>query len=539
MLEQKVRYMSLIGQMVRASPADEVDVDEPPDGKARTHLSAAARGELLKMEDALGAQLLAWWRLLGVIKARETGGHGDEGKKKKERSGIFGRIGGRQHKKGANLGLDDKQAEELASTVSSKKTGTATLLAGKEAGYVHAVAAFSVERVTVQLRAVGATADALRIELGGVEVMRRPSLHRGATPSWGCASLRWWAPPRRGPSSASPRSACRRAGAGAGAGDHDPVDGHRAPSTAKAPRSRRRRRRRQRRRNRRRAATRRRAAEGREPLLFAPQRTSSARGEQRSPPPPLPRPPPRRRRRRPRRRRRRPTRRQAVVARGGAGGARRMFEADADCTLPNELQVEVAHVGSTYDAAAWGRARDYFAPAEDVQLGSAVSSTATIRKGYPKLLRVIAGMLKQPWCGRRRRLEPAGQRRSSQLPLSSPRAPRAPLCRRWTLEKEIIGAFRTSLSAFVVPPGFHVFDFRMGGATLRLVNPDAKGPAAPELDHLVVMAIPSLHLNRAITPSGARHACHRSRTHAHGSGGVEPAAPRAPRAPAATSAPPP
>ena len=144
-------------------------------------------------------------------------------------------------------------------------------------------------------------------------------------------------------------------------------------------------------------------------------------------------------------------------------------------------------------------------------------------------------MLKQPWCGRRRRLEPAGQRRSSQLPLSSPRAPRAPLCRRWTLEKEIIGAFRTSLSAFVVPPGFHVFDFRMGGATLRLVNPDAKGPAAPELDHLVVMAIPSLHLNRAITPSGARHTCHRSHTHAHGGGGGEPAAPRAPRAPAATS----
>ena len=182
MLEQKVHYMSLIGQMVRASPADEVDdVDElGPDGKARTHLSAAARGELLKLEDSLGAQLLAWWRLLGVIKARETGGGGDEGKKKKERSGIFGRIGGRQHKKGANLGLDDKQAEELASTVSSKKTGTATLLAGKEAGYVHAVAAFSVERVTVQLRAVGGTADALRIELGGVEVMRRSSLHRGA-----------------------------------------------------------------------------------------------------------------------------------------------------------------------------------------------------------------------------------------------------------------------------------------------------------------------------------------------------------------------
>jgi len=120
------------------------------------------------------------------------------------------------------------------------------------------------------------------------------------------------------------------------------------------------------------------------------------------------------------------------------------------------------------------------------------------------------------------------------LSRSSPPAPRSPLRRRWTLEKEIIGAFRTSLSAFVVPPGFHVFDFRMGGATLRLVNPDAKGPAAPELDHLVVMAIPSLHLNRAITPSGARHACHRSRTHARG-GGVEPAAPRAPRAPAATS----
>ena len=111
MLEQKVHYMSLIGQMVRASPADEVDdVDElGPDGKARARTS---RRRARAAED-VGAQLLAWWRLLGVIKARETGGGGDEGKKKKERSGIFGRIGGRQHKKGANLGLDDKQAEEL------------------------------------------------------------------------------------------------------------------------------------------------------------------------------------------------------------------------------------------------------------------------------------------------------------------------------------------------------------------------------------------------------------------------------------------
>ena len=141
------------------------------------------------------------------------------------------------------------------------------------------------------------------------------------------------------------------------------------------------------------------------------------------------------------------------------------------------------------------RAR-YFAPAEDVQLGSAVSSTATIRKGYPKLLRVIAGMLKQPWCGRRRPPRTCGAAAiltKPSRPLLTP-APRAPFCRRWTLEKEIIGAFRTSLSAFVVPPGFHVFDFRMGGAALRLVNPDAKGPAAPGLDHLVVMAIPSLHL---------------------------------------------
>ena len=436
MLEQKVHYMSLIGQMVRASPADEVDdVDElGPDGKARTHLSAAARGELLKMEDSLGAQLLAWWRLLGVIKARETGGHGDEGKKKKERSGIFGRIGGRQHKKGANLGLDDKQAEELASTVSSKKTGTATLLAGKEAGYVHAVAAFSVERVTVQLRAVGGAADALRIELGGVEVMRRSSLHRGAIVELGMREFAVVGTaakevPLLRVSSEAPAVAPAPAPAPAtttlstvteAPSSAEAKNGGFQPAAATTPAK---------------SAPRRDSSPSRRKVasLFSSRKqkgTSSARGE----PPPAATTTTA------------PTATAAAAAPAAAaaaaeGGGKpswheaarvvrvRMFKADADCTLPNELQVEVAHVGSTYDAAAWGRARDYFAPAEDVQLGSAVSSTATIRKGYPKLLRVIAGMLKQPWCGRRRRLEPAGQRRSSQLPLarSSPPAPRAPL----------------------------------------------------------------------------------------------------------------
>ena len=434
MLEHKLRYMDLIGQMVRASPADEVDdVDElGPDGKARTHLSAAARGELLKMEDALGAQLLAWWRLLGVIKARETGGGGDEGKKKKERSGIFGRIGGRQHKKGANLGLDDKQAEELASTVSSTKKGTATLLAGKEAGYVHAVAAFSVERVTVQLRAVGATADALRIELGGVEVMRRSSLHRGAIVELGMREFAVVGTaakevPLLRVSSEAPAVAPAPAPAPATttlstvteAPSTEEGASFQAPAAAAATPAK--------------SAPRRDSSPSRRKVasLFSSRKqkgTSSARGE----PPPAAATTTTA-----------PTATAAAAAPAAAaaaadGGGKpswheaarvvrvRMFKADADCTLPNELQVEVAHVGSTYDAAAWGRARDYFAPAEDVQLGSAVSSTATIRKGYPKLLRVIAGMLKQPWCGRRRRLEPAGQRRSSQLPLSPP-APRAPL----------------------------------------------------------------------------------------------------------------